>query len=111
MQEKCGIHDDCIGALASRIDAVKSDTDRIIVGMYGSLDRPNSGFAVEISSAIRDLKNGIVEINEKVNTLTGEWQDRRKDQKAFNWGVRLAVFSAILSVVGSIVVLMIGKII
>jgi hypothetical protein len=111
MNEKCGIHDDCIGALADRIESVKSDTDRIIIGMYGSLDRPNSGFAVEISSAIRDLKTGITEINEKVNGLAGEWQDRKKDQRAFVWGVRTAIISAVISVIGSIVLLIVGKII
>jgi hypothetical protein len=78
MIEQCGLHESCIGQINDKIDAVKQDTDRMIIGLYGGLDKPNSGFAHEISSAIKDLTNGVAEINEKVNGLAGEWQDRKK---------------------------------
>lgn len=109
MLEQCGLHEQCIGQINEKIDAVKLDTDRMIIGMYGPLDKPNSGFANEMGNAVREMSLALVGIREKIDLLYSERKERLDDQKRFNWGVRAAVVSAILSVIGSILVVLFGK--
>jgi hypothetical protein len=109
MIDKCDLHESCIGQINDKIDAVKSDTDRMIIGLYGGLDKPNSGFANEVSQALRDMSALLNAMREKIDLLYSERKDRLDDQKKFNLGVRAAIISAVLSVLGSILVVIFGK--
>lgn len=65
--------------------------DKVIVGLYGSLDEPGSGF-------INETKTDLKSLNGKVKILLDERKERKDDKK---WTLR----AAISAVVGTVVAL------
>lgn len=91
MSERCEHHD----MLSAKVDDVKQETTKIIVGLYGPLDQPGVGFINKVMSALEDLKNQMCEVKKYIQ----EQKDQDKANKAVKTSAILAALSAFFAAV------------
>lgn len=64
MLEQCTLHP----VMEKATQKISQDLEKIIVGMYGALDNPNSGFIHSVKNDLDDLKESMESVKKIFNS-------------------------------------------
>lgn len=86
---------------------VDRKVDEVIQGLYGKLNEPQTGFIHKITLSLEKIENFLEDHQKRITCLEKEKENKIKEKKENLRSLGLSVFSAVLSLLTAIALLLI----